>query len=137
MQLGALKAPQPAGPGRAKPSTPPSSPCGWSKPTAATPGPRRLDAGTVSGVCSATCWKTGAASAGQRAARLPDRHAHRPPRDAQVLDASRPGPEAEAAQPFTRATGCITAARPLGGCRRRLPAPAHRGAEPAPRWCCG
>ncbi|EUA65971.1 putative alpha-mannosidase [Mycobacterium xenopi 4042] len=41
----------------------------------------------------------------------------------------RPGTEAEAAQPFTRATGCITAARPLGG----LPAVAYLHRTPGRR----
>ncbi|EUA24138.1 family 5 glycosyl hydrolase [Mycobacterium xenopi 4042] len=119
VQLGALKAAATRWPaGGQSPSTPPSSPCGWSKPTAATPGPRRSTLARCQACVRGPAGRPAAASAGQRAARLPDRHAHRPPRDAPgARRPGRPGPEAEAAQPLTRATGCITAPRP----RRRLP----------------
>ncbi|EUA19066.1 NPCBM-associated, NEW3 domain of alpha-galactosidase family protein [Mycobacterium xenopi 3993] len=86
-------------------------------------GPRRLDAGHgVRRVFGGPAGRPAAASAGQRAARLPDRHAHRPPRDAPgARRPGRPGPEAEAAQPLYARYWLHNRAPPLGG----LPAVAY------------
>ncbi|EUA20468.1 NPCBM-associated, NEW3 domain of alpha-galactosidase family protein [Mycobacterium xenopi 3993] len=103
MQLGALKAAGNRWPaGGQSPSTPPSSPCGWSKPRQRHRVRVGSTLGTVSGVCSADL--------------LEDRRPHQPAsvlhgyqiatltarlEMPQVLDAQAAlGPEAEAAQPL-------------------------------------
>ena len=77
-----------------------------------------------------TCWRPRGRRAERpaAAARLSDRHPAGPPRRAHGARRRRvrPGPDAEAAQPRTPATGCTTAAPPAG----RLPAVAHLPRKP-------